>query len=43
MDEWRQIVTALKWTSLCGHGIGLGAFAESVLRYYGEEPALCFK
>lgn len=40
--EWREIVTALKWTSLCGHGIGLGAFAESVLHYYGEELASCF-
>jgi NADH:ubiquinone oxidoreductase subunit F (NADH-binding) len=40
--EWRQIVNALKWTSLCGHGVGLGTFAESVLRYYGEELAACF-
>jgi NADH:ubiquinone oxidoreductase subunit F (NADH-binding) len=40
--EWSGIVTALKWTSLCGHGIGLGAFAESVLRCYGEELAECF-
>lgn len=40
--EWRDIVSALHWTSLCGHGTGLGAFAESVLRYYGEELALCF-
>lgn len=40
--EWREIVSALKWTSLCGHGTGLGIFAESVLRYYGEELALCF-
>ena len=40
--EWREIVSALKWTSLCGHGTGLGAFAESVLRYYGEELATCF-
>lgn len=40
--EWREIVTALKMTSLCGHGTGLAAFAESVLRYYGEEVASCF-
>ena len=40
--EWREIVSALKMTSLCGHGTGLGAFAESVLRYYGEEVASCF-
>jgi NADH:ubiquinone oxidoreductase subunit F (NADH-binding) len=40
--EWHEIVTALKMTSLCGHGTGLGAFAESVLRYYGEEVESCF-
>lgn len=40
--EWRQIVSALKMTSLCGHGAGLGAFAESVLRYYGKEVESCF-
>ena len=40
--EWREIVSALKWTSLCGHGMGLAAFAESVMRYYGEEVASCF-
>lgn len=40
--EWREIVNALRLTSLCGHGTGLGIFAESVLRYYGEELATCF-
>jgi len=40
--EWHEIVSALKWTSMCGHGTGLGAFAESVLRYYREEVATCF-
>jgi len=40
--EWREIVNALRMTSLCGHGTGLGIFAESVLRYYGEELAACF-
>ncbi len=40
--EWREIVNALRMTSLCGHGIGLGVFAESVLRYYGKELAACF-
>jgi formate dehydrogenase iron-sulfur subunit len=39
--EWREIVSALKLTSLCGHGGGLAAFAESVLRYYGGEVAKC--
>jgi NADH:ubiquinone oxidoreductase subunit F (NADH-binding) len=41
-SEWREIVNALKWTSLCGHGIGLGAFAESVLNHYREELSACF-
>ncbi len=41
--EFEQIVTALKWTSLCGHGGGLGEFAESVLRYYRDDLAPCFK
>jgi NADH:ubiquinone oxidoreductase subunit F (NADH-binding) len=40
--EWREIVNALRMTSLCGHGIGLGVFAESVLQHYGEELAECF-
>ena len=40
--EWREIASALKMTSLCGHGSGLGAFAESVLRYYGKEVESCF-
>jgi formate dehydrogenase iron-sulfur subunit len=40
--EWREIVEAMKMTSLCGHGTGLAAFAGSVLRYYGEEVASCF-
>ncbi|MGB8168551.1 MAG: NADH-ubiquinone oxidoreductase-F iron-sulfur binding region domain-containing protein [Chthoniobacteraceae bacterium] len=40
--EWRDLVSILKTTSLCGHGAGLGAFAESVLRHFGEEVATCF-
>jgi NADH:ubiquinone oxidoreductase subunit F (NADH-binding) len=42
-SECQQLITALKMTSLCGHGGGLGEFAESVLRYYREELAPCFK
>jgi NADH:ubiquinone oxidoreductase subunit F (NADH-binding) len=42
-SEFEQLVTALKWTSLCGHGGGLGEFAESVLRYYREDLAPCFR
>ena len=41
--EFEQLVKALKWTSLCGHGGGLGEFAESILRYYRDELAPCFK
>lgn len=41
--EWEQIVAALKMTSLCGHGGGLGEFADSVLRYYRDDLEPCFK
>ena len=37
-----NIVAALKMTSLCGHGGGLGEFADSVLRYYGDALEPCF-
>ena len=39
--EWREIVIALKLASLCGLGTGLAEFAESILRYYGEELQPC--
>jgi formate dehydrogenase iron-sulfur subunit len=42
-SELEQLVTALQWTSLCGHGGGLGEFAESALRYYRDDLAPCFK
>ena len=42
-SEFEQLVTALRWTSLCGHGGGLGEFAESILRYYRDDLASCFK
>jgi formate dehydrogenase iron-sulfur subunit len=41
--EWQKIITALKMTSLCGHGGGLGEFGESVLRYYRDDLEPCFK
>ena len=41
--EWRDLIEALKWTSLCGHGTGLADFAASVLRYYGKELEPCFQ
>ena len=42
-SEFERLVTALKWTSLCGHGGGLGEFAESVLRYYRDDLASCLR
>ena len=42
-SDFEQLVTALKWTSLCGHGGGLGEFTESVLRYYRDDLTACFK
>jgi NADH:ubiquinone oxidoreductase subunit F (NADH-binding) len=41
--EFEELVTALRWTSLCGHGGGLGEFAESILRYYSDDLKACFK
>jgi NADH:ubiquinone oxidoreductase subunit F (NADH-binding) len=37
-----DIVSALRAASLCGHGAGLGEFAESILRHYREELQACF-
>lgn len=41
--DYQRIIAALKMTSLCGHGIGLGEFAESVLSHYGKELESCFR
>jgi hypothetical protein len=41
--DCKHIISALKLTSLCGHGIGLGEFAESVLRHYRKELEPCFR
>ena len=41
--EWEEITAALKLTSLCGHGVGLADFAESLRAHYGKELAPCFK
>jgi NADH:ubiquinone oxidoreductase subunit F (NADH-binding) len=41
--ESQQIVAALKMTSLCGHGGGLGEFADSLLHYYRDDLEPCFK
>ncbi|MBI4455320.1 MAG: NADH-quinone oxidoreductase subunit D [Acidobacteria bacterium] len=41
--EWTSLVSALAVTSLCGLGVGLAEFADSVSRYYGEELEPCFR
>jgi len=41
--EWKDIVNALKLTSLCGLGTGLAEFAESILRHFSAEAQSCFK
>jgi NADH:ubiquinone oxidoreductase subunit F (NADH-binding) len=41
--ECQLIISALKLASLCGLGAGLAEFAESALRYYGEELQTCFR
>jgi NADH:ubiquinone oxidoreductase subunit F (NADH-binding) len=43
LRECRDLVTALKLASLCGHGTGLARFAESILRHYPTEIEPCFK
>jgi formate dehydrogenase iron-sulfur subunit len=40
--EWREVVSALKYASLCGLGTGLAEFAESILRHYSQELRACF-
>jgi formate dehydrogenase iron-sulfur subunit len=42
-DEWRQLIHALRFGSLCGLGTGLAEFAESIERYYSEALERCFK
>jgi NADH:ubiquinone oxidoreductase subunit F (NADH-binding) len=41
--EWRDVVAALKLTSLCGLGTGLAEFAESILHHFPGEIQPCFK
>jgi NADH:ubiquinone oxidoreductase subunit F (NADH-binding) len=38
---FERILSALRETSLCGHGGGLAEFADSVSRYYREELREC--
>ncbi|MFI5384619.1 MAG: NADH-quinone oxidoreductase subunit F [Fimbriimonadales bacterium] len=40
-DELRAILSALRKTSLCGHGSGLGEVAQSILAKFTEEVPLC--
>jgi NADH:ubiquinone oxidoreductase subunit F (NADH-binding) len=41
-SEVYDLVSALRLASLCGHGIGLGEFAASAVRYFGEELEACW-
>lgn len=41
--DCEKIISALKWTSLCGLGVGLGEFAESALLHYGKELEPCWR
>lgn len=43
LDEVRSMMFALRRTSLCGHGAGIGEFLESALRHYGKELDTCWK
>jgi NADH:ubiquinone oxidoreductase subunit F (NADH-binding) len=42
LQTFEALVSALQRTSLCGHGSGLGEFAQSMLRHYREELLACF-
>jgi NADH:ubiquinone oxidoreductase subunit F (NADH-binding) len=41
--EWNDIVAALKLASLCGLGVGLAEFAESLARHFPQEVQQCFE
>jgi formate dehydrogenase iron-sulfur subunit len=40
--QWQEVVSALKYASLCGLGTGLAEFAESILCHYSQELRACF-
>lgn len=40
--DWREIISALAHTSLCGHGAGMAEFARSIERHYTGELDTCF-
>ena len=39
--EWADTITALSSASLCGHGVGLAEFAESIATHYPAELQAC--
>ncbi len=41
--EVMELISALRRASLCGHGVGLGEFADSALRHFGKELDACWK
>jgi len=42
-EEVEELIAVLRQASLCGHGVGLGEFADSALRYFGKELESCWK
>lgn len=40
-DEFRAILSAMRKTSLCGHGTGLAEVTQSILSKYPQEVPLC--
>jgi len=40
--EVEELIAVLRQASLCGHGVGLGDFAASALRYFGKELDACW-
>ncbi len=41
--QYRDVLQAMQWTSLCGFGTGLAEFARSILRHYGKEFDACLR
>jgi hypothetical protein len=40
-QAWDEIRSALRRTSVCGHGGGLADFADGVERWYAKELRAC--
>lgn len=42
-QDCEAVIHALRWSSLCGFGVGLAEFAQSILRHYRKELEPCLK